>query len=297
MVQKFISDKRGVTSCDKSIVITDSETGEIICQTCGKVLQEKTEDSGKEWRVFDSESRIRVGARTSLASYDMGLSTVIGSTNMDGKGKHLSSSMKYTVRRLKMQDSRSHINTNIRKYNTAFRELYRLRDKLALSDNIMEKAAYIYRKAKTKELIRGRNISAMMAASLYVACRKSETPRTLKDLSDAINIKKRDIASCYRLLIKEMNLDIPNDDPIKCVSRIASVLKLSEKTKRHAVEILRRAKECEITSGKNPIGLAATAIYLSCMITNELHTQNEIARIANISTVTIRNRIKSLKNL
>ncbi len=296
MVQKFISDKRGFPSCKKNIAITDYETGEVICQNCGEVLQEKIEDYGKEWRLFDID-RIRVGTRTSLAAYDMGLSTVIGAVSIDGKGKPLSNSMKYAVKRLKIQDSRSQVPTNIKKHSAAFHELYRLRDKLALSDTIMEKAAYIYRKAKTKDLIRGRNISAMMAASLYAACRKSETPRTLKDLSSAINIKKGDIASCYRLLIKEMDLNIPNTDSITCISRIASSLDLSEKTKRYAVEILKKAKEFEVTAGKNPMGLAASAIYLSCIRQNELHAQSEIATIANTSTVTIRNIMESLKKL
>ena len=62
----------------------------------------------------------------------------------------------------------------------------------------------MYRKALEKGLVRGRSISALVAAALYAACRDTETPRTLKDVANASNIKKKDVARCYRLLIREL---------------------------------------------------------------------------------------------
>ena len=104
----------------------------------------------------------------------------------------------------------------------------------------MKKAAYVYRKALEKGLVRGRSISALVAAALYAACRDTQTPRTLKDIANASNIKKKDVARCYRLLIRELDLKMPVVDPVKCVARIASKAGLSEKTKRKALEILKR---------------------------------------------------------
>jgi transcription initiation factor TFIIB len=64
-----------------------------------------------------------------------------------------------------------------------------LKDKLGLSDSIVEKAAYLYRKVEDSGLVKGRTISGMLAACVYVACRQSDTPRTLKDVAAKSNIK------------------------------------------------------------------------------------------------------------
>ena len=161
----------------------------------------------------------------------------------------------------------------------------------------MEKAAYIYRKALEKKLVRGRSISGMMGSALYAACREVETPRTLKDIAGVMNIKKGDLARCYRLLVKELDLKMPVVDSVQNVARIASKVGLSEKTKRYAIKILRKAEENKTSAGKNPMGLAATALYLSCVKNGENKTQLDLAGAANITEVTIRNRCKGLKEL
>ena len=90
-------------------LITDVETGEIFCGGCGFVLSERIESSGPERRSFpdDRINRERTGVGTSLAIHDQGLSTVISPTNRDATGQPLSSSMKQTLTRLRIWDSRS----------------------------------------------------------------------------------------------------------------------------------------------------------------------------------------------
>jgi transcription initiation factor TFIIB len=228
--------------------------------------------------------------------HDMGLSTTISPLDKDASGKPLSPYVRSTIERLRTWDSRSQVHEPLdRNFRQAFSELDRLKDKLAVGANVIEKAAYIYRKALEKGLVRGRSISALVAAALYAACRDTETPRTLKDIANASNIKKKDIARCYRLLIRELDLQMPVVDPIKCVSRIASKAGLSEKTKRVAIDILKRAEEAKISAGKDPMGLAAAALYVACVMHGENKTQKDVAEAAGVTEVTIRNRYKGLK--
>ena len=204
--------------------------------------------------------------------------------------------MKSTIERLRTWDNRSQVHEPVdRNFRQAFSELDRLKTKLALSDAVIEKTAYIYRKALDKGLVRGRSIPGLIAASLYAACRNTETPRTLTDVANGINIKRKDIARCYRLLLRELDLKMPVVNPIKCISRISSIAELSEKTKRKAVEILDQATKIELSAGKDPMGLAAAALYLSCVINGENKTQKDIAVAAGVTEVTIRNRYKGLK--
>ncbi len=286
--------------CGKGPMVVDNAGGELVCSSCGFVVKDKIEETGPEWRAFSKEEkddRSRGGIPTSIAMHDMGLATVIGSVNKDASGKSLSGSMKATVERLRTWDSRSQVHEPMdRNLRQAFSELDRLSDKLSVSDAVIEKAAYIYRKALERGLVRGRSISAIIAASLYAACRDRETPRTLKDLAVVSNVKKKDIARCYRLLLKEMDIKMPVVDPTKCVSRIASRAQLSERTKRRALEILKKAEEARISAGKDPMGLAAAALYVSCTLEGEDKTQRDVAEAAGVTEVTIRNRYKGLRS-
>jgi len=265
----FLSIKERCPRCWKSSTITDFETGEIFCGDCGFVLSERVEDSGPERRSFldDKTNKGRTGSGASLAKHDQGLSTIISPINKDASGKPLSALMKKTLKRLRTWDSRSQVHTPVdRNLIQAFNELSRLKDKLAISDTVIERAAYIYRKVIENKLVRGRSISAMIASALYAACRDTETPRTLNDVAEASNIKRKEIARCYRLLYRELDLKMPVVDPIHCVARISSRLEITEKTKRYAVKVLKTSQEHEESAGKDPMGLAAAALYLSCVL-------------------------------
>ena len=186
MVNLIPDIKQRCLRCGKTELITDTETGEIFCGGCGFVVSERIENPGPERRSFpdDRINRERTGSGTSLAIHDKGLSTIISPTNKDATGKPLSNSMKETLKRLRMMDNRSQVDEPIdRNFRRAFSELHRLKDKLSLSDSVLEQAAYIYRKALDKKLVRGRSISGMIGSALYAACREVETPRTLKEVS------------------------------------------------------------------------------------------------------------------
>jgi len=287
-------------SCGDKKMVTDQNTGELFCGKCGLVLTDKISDTGAEWRSFanDETNRTRVGAGTSLTMHDMGLSTIIGTQNKDSTGKPLTSAMKSSIERLRTWDSRTQAHSSAeRNLRQALNEMDKLKDKLALTDAVIEKAAYIYRKAMEKKLVRGRSIHGLVAACLYASCRNTETPRTLDDIAKGINIRRKDVARCYRLIFRELELKMPVVDPVKGVSRIASIAKLTEKSKRKAVKILEMAKKLGIAAGKDPMGIAAAALYIACISTGEVKSQKEISIASGVTEVTIRNRCAGLRKM
>ncbi len=287
-------------SCGNKKMVTDQNTGELFCGKCGIVVTDKISDVGAEWRSFanDETNRTRVGAGTTLTMHDMGLSTIIGTQNKDSTGKPLTSAMRSSIERLRTWDSRSQAHSSAeRNLRQALTEMDKLKDKLALTDAVIEKAAYIYRKAMEKKLVRGRSIQGLVAACLYASCRNTETPRTLDDISKGINIRRKDVARCYRLIYRELELKMPVVDPVKGVSRIASIAKLTEKSKRKAIIILEKAKKIGLVAGKDPMGIAAAALYLACISTGETKSQKEISIASGVTEVTIRNRCAGLRKM
>lgn len=286
-------------ACAETCVVTDSNTGEILCGKCGLVVTDNIADTGAEWRSFGNDFvKARTGARSSLIMHDMGLSTVIGATNKDSTGKPLSANVKTTIQRLRTWDSRTQARTSAeRNLRQALSEMYKMKDKIALTDAVVEKAAHIYRKAMEKKLVKGRSIQGVVAACIFASCRNAETPRTLDDVADGLNIRRKDVARCYRLIFRELNMKMPVVDPVKAIPRIASAARLSEKIKRRAATILNSAKDAGIVAGKDPMGIAAAALYLACRDTDEAKSQKDISKASGVTEVTIRNRCAGLKRM
>ncbi len=285
--------------CGGENLIEDYDQGEIICRDCGLVISENVMNRGPEWRAFTKEERDergRVGIPTSFSIHDKGLSTVIERVNRDAYGRKLPLDRRLEMLRLRKWQIRTRVNSSIdRNLAQAMAELDRLTDKIHVPSPIKEKAAIIYRKALDNGLVRGRSIAAIAAASLYAACRASETPRTLKEIAAASRIRKKDVARCYRLLLRDLEMRMPVEDPTKCISKISSRVDVSMQTQRRALDILRMAKKIGIVAGKDPMGLAAAALYVACVLEGEKKTQKEIAEVANVTEVTVRNRYKNLK--
>ena len=281
------------------LLITDSNTGEIMCSLCGQVLSDKISEISSDTTIHSNEdylSKSRTGAKSTLAFDDMGLSTLIQKVDKDSTGKSLSVDNKRTFYRLRMWDRNSKAKSRNRNMQKAFMILEGLKAKLALSDVTVEQTAYIYRKVLAKKICRGRSIPIILSAVLYAACRFTNTPRTIQDISTAVNLKKSSVHKIYRLLVRELDLSVESYNPVSFISRIIAYIGASEKTKRDAIDILTRADAMMITAGKNPMAIAATVVYLSAIKNNENVTQTKIAKASNISSVTIRNLCRVIKS-
>ncbi len=286
--------------CASKNFIHDYDSGETVCGTCGLVLFGRMLNSNPEWRAFTQEekaSRSRVGSPTAYSVHDKGLSTTISLIDRDSYGRKLPMATRLLMWRLRKWQIRSRVRSSTdRNLSQAMSELDRLTGKVYVSKSIKEKAAVIYRKALDRGLVRGRSINAIAAAALYAACRGNGTPRTLREISQASLVNRKDVSRCYRLLLQELDVRMPIADPLTFVSKIAEKNGISGKVQGAAIGMLLEAKQKRVTSGKDPMGLAAAALYIACLQHDERTIQKDIAEAAGVTEVTIRNRYKALKN-
>jgi transcription initiation factor TFIIB len=285
---------------DKSI-ITDLESGELICSDCGMVISDNIQENNRSeiraFNIMELNDRSRTGAPTTLARHDMGLATVIGNGDKDASGTKINVAMRSTMNRLRTWDFRTqHQASNDKNLQQAFTELDKLKDKLGLSDAAVQKTAYIYRKLQKRGYVRGRSILSVLAAAIYIACREIGISRTIKDIAAISNIRRKELARIYRLLVFELDIKIPMVDPMKCIGKVANKANLNEKIVRQAMNIMKDLNNREISAGKNPMVLAATVLYLSCFESGQNITQDDISHAAGITGVTLRNRLNDLNN-
>jgi transcription initiation factor TFIIB len=281
-------------------ILTDQESGEVICTNCGSVMNDKVIEAKAEWNAFDSEdrnSKSRTGAPTSLAKHDRGLSTVIGKINRDAAGQQIDIAMKNRINRWRKWDFRSQNSHAERNLHTAFIHLDMMKSALGLPDSVIEKIAYLYRKIQERGLVRGRTIKGVVAVASYIACREMEIPRTLKEISDISNVREKAISKIYRKVMVELDLKMPQVDLMRIIVKIANKCGISEKSKRYAMKMMAEIIKKEISVGKHPMGLAGAVLYMSCKNYDEGITQGQIAEVAGVTEVTIRHNLDSIMKM
>ena len=285
-------------NCKKGIAVTDFHTGEVACSSCGAVLSEKIIDSGTEiagLSADDYQNNSRVGRKISLKMVDMGLSTIIESKDKDATGKSLSNENRRMFYRLRMWDRNSRSASSAKSFQKAFTLLDGMGAKLGLPESTIEEAAYLFRKIAAKKILAGRSTNSMLCAVVYISCRITNTPRTLQDVAEVGNVKKKNMQRVYRFLTKELNIQPETYRPREFVTRVANAVALSEKTERLAFKVLDIATKNNVSTSKNPMAMAAASIYLASFINKEKVSQLKIASASGISAVTIRDRSKEIK--
>jgi transcription initiation factor TFIIB len=285
------------SKCSQDKIVYDPSKAEFVCLETGEVIEDRVIDDRAEWRAFtpeERERRARTGGPITPTVHDMGFTTAIDYSDRDASG-HALVSKKYQLYKLRKWQARTRILTSVeRNLAQAMNELDRLADLLNLPSYIREEAAKIYREAVEKGLVRGRSIESVIAAAVYLACRLRKLPRTLDEIEEYSRVNRKEIARCYRLLLRELSIKVTTTDPGDFVPRIAHALGLSGAVVRTAVEILNKARDAGLLGGKDPVGIAAAAVYLACEKLGEERSQKEIANVAGVTEVTVRNRVREL---
>jgi len=284
--------------CGSRRLSQDYDRGELICDECGLVIDETYIDQGPDWRSFDMKEesdKSRAGPPMSEMMHDKGLSTNISVSDRDSYGKSIPSKNRAQIYRLRKWQRRIRVSSaKERSLVSALKEINRIASTMGLPRNIMESAARIYREAVERNLIRGRSISSVVISSLYAASRMMDLPRTLDEFADATEFKRTEIGRTYRFLSRELGLQLKPTKPQLYLQRYCNELNLSGNIRKMAENILEDAEEKDLISGKGPSGLAAAAIYIASVKGGERRTQREIAEIADVTEVTVRNRYKDL---
>lgn len=267
-------------------LILDKESNEVICTICGRVVIDMN-PTMLEHGSYINESNSDNSNTSSSRMYDKGLPTVMGSIYKDFGGKLLTADVKTNFVRLRLLDKHIKLQSTSSTAKS-FLLLDGVKTKLAIPEHTVEKAAYLFRKFITGQSKHARSYASMMLASLYAACKLTGTPRTMQEISTAADVKKRTILRDYRLLVESLDLSFEPYKPSEFVARICAGLGLTERTYRQAIMILSKVKQ-DVFYGRNPIALAAAAVYISCRHNTERINQLKIASLAGISNVSLRN--------
>ena len=285
--------------CKSTDILFDLGMGEQVCAGCGVILAERLE-SLEEGIVntFDKVQNFsNLGMPSSMTQFDS-LSTIIPYSTIDGNGSTLNAEQRDSMQRIIRWNKISTSNrSHHRNLKNAFSVLLRIRDKLSLSQPVIEKAAYYYRKTLVLNVLKGRSINGFIVACVYIACREAGMVRSMEEISKSIDTDDIFAGKCYRFLSRRLKIKIPQVDSRLLLSRIANNAGISEKSVRKAAHMMSIIKENSVTYGKDPNAVAAAVLYGACLAQGEIVRHVQLARAANLSVMTIRNRLRDVRKV
>jgi transcription initiation factor TFIIB len=210
--------------------------------------------------------------------------------------------MQAKFNRLRSYDKRLQIDKSSRNLSIAFRQLNTLKDRLSLSNAVIEKTAYIYRRVQQDGLVKGRKISTVLSASLYMACREFDIPRTLREIIKANNGKYSETARAYRQIVLHLDQKIPQLNLYKITEKVGRNANIEEKNIRIALKLIKKLETTGFSAGRDPMGMAGAIVYMALPYSNKRNTikkvtQTQIAHAAGVSEVTIRAATRQISKM
>lgn len=292
----------------QSALIDDVHNGEKICSGCGLVAMEQMSDYGPESRATNLEDKMKLARATGQTTYsqhDLGIRTEIAIGTKDFSGKTINSEVANQMYNLRKWQTRIRVaSPRERRLANILSKVGETCQALSLSRNVLESASMIYRNFEGQFDAKGKSITCMSAATIYMACKQCDVIRSLDEICKATGSSKDEkmnvklTAKYYRMLVMELG---SNTAPVvtldKYISKIANLAKLEVRVERLAAEIAEKTQDHNLADGKAPNGLAAAYLYIASTLLGQSILQRDVSSIAGITEVTIRNRCKEILTL
>jgi len=277
--------------CDGRVTTNAVET---VCEDCGLVIDEQRIDHGPEWRAYDDECE-RTGAPLTVARHDRDLSTEIG-RGTDAKGNGISGQKRRRLARMRREQTRGRWRSKAeRNLAHGLGEVRRLASALELSDTLRDQACQLFRSAQNEDLLRGRSIEAMAAASVYGACRCNGRSELLDDIVAVATVGESRVTNAYKTLNQELGLPAKPVRPTMYIPRLASDLDCPEQIRRRARALADAAEDAGVTTGVHPAGFSAACLYTAGQEAGRWVTQCAVAESGNVIPTTVRAHYEILK--
>jgi transcription initiation factor TFIIB len=270
-------------------IISDDYRGETLCEACGLIHSEKACDTANFGKIMysiqDINRRSHYGDPQSIFTPGIDLSTFI-----ESKGLH-----DFNLKRIAKVDFWFK-SENYRAMPLAIRDFKRISYNLKLPLSIVGQGLYLYKKAHKLKLMQGRDSISFVCSCLYYACRRHELPITLNDILNECNVKAKKIKNAYRLLYRTFNLKVRPLTPQHFVSRYINELGLGLQIEKEISKVISQLPY-NFINGQNPKRICAGAIYLVCKKHKLKTYQKEIAKVCDVSEVSVRYTWKEISRL
>jgi transcription initiation factor TFIIB len=288
-----------------SALVHDMQNGEIICSGCGMVVAEQLADSGPEAKGPEAEDRTRLAratGHTSYAQHDLGIATEISASNKDFSGKSITSGTASQMQSLRRWQQRVRVSSSKeRRFATVLSRIGEICQGLGLSKNVRETSAMLYRNLDSRMDVKGRSITSISIAVIYIACKQCHVVRSIGEITagacpaSEVRSKTKLASRYYRSIVMEVDsIRMPVITLDKYISKLANLTRTDVRVERLALDLAEKTGGGTGTDGKAPKGIAAAYLYIASTLLNHGIMQRDISSVSEVTEVTIRNRCKDI---
>lgn len=287
----------------RSPLIDDMQNGETICSGCGIVASSHAIDYGPESNTTDHEEKIRLARATGINTYarhDLGVTTTIDPSSKDFSGRSIDRRIANQMTNLRTWQKRIRVSSPLEKRRVSVLSVMGMATaSLGLPKTVLETASVLYRNIDSQINIKGRSTEAIVAAILYMACKKCGIVRSIDEIArstgPASKAKVKLAARYYRTMMMETNqAGTPGITLDKYISKYANMAQVDAKVERLALNMAAKTRNAALTAGKSPHGVASAYLYMASVILGYGMPQREISSVSNVTEVTIRNRCREI---
>ena len=175
-------------------------------------------------------------------------------------------------------------------------EVNRVAVKLNLDSDVRRRAADLSTEVRASSFGHGIPHAVLAASALYIACREGRVPVTLREFADTSGSDARDVGRCYLALLENMHISRPSMNGRGYVSHLSLKRPVSDQARKMSQDIINRMSTQGL-GGRNPMTLAAAALYLACCSLGENVTQSEVAEAAGVGEESVRECCKAIRAL
>uniref|UniRef100_A0A8C3L2K9 Transcription factor IIIB 90 kDa subunit n=1 Tax=Chrysolophus pictus TaxID=9089 RepID=A0A8C3L2K9_CHRPC len=173
------------------------------------------------------------------------------------------------------------------------RQIHHLGNQLQLNQHCLDTAFNFFKMAVSKHLTRGRKMTHVIAACLYLVCRTEGTPRILSQLCN-MKVNVYVLGKTFLLLARELCINAPAIDPCLYIPRFAHMLEFGDKNHEvsmTALRLLQRMKRDWMHTGRRPSGLCGAALLVAARMHDFRRTVKEVIRVVKVCESTLRKRL------
>ncbi|BES88044.1 transcription factor IIIB 90 kDa [Nesidiocoris tenuis] len=257
-------------SCGSSTLEVDPSRGDTVCTTCGTVLEDSVIVSEVQ---YEDNSH---GISTAIGQFVSSESS--GGCRGFGNGFHAGGTRE--SREITLQNAKKAISN--------------LCQNLRLNQHCLDTAFNFYKMALNRNLTRGRKLTHVIAACVYITCRTEGTPHLLIDFSDVLQICAFELGRTYVKISQALCINIPAADPCLYVLRFANKLEFGDKTHEvtmTALRLVQRMKKDSIHYGRRPSGVCGAALLMAARLHQFSRSVGDIVKVVQVHETTLRKRL------
>lgn len=289
----------------RSILVDDFQNGERICSGCGIVVMDQMADYGPEsvsGSIEEKTKLARATGHTTLSQHDLGIATEISISTKDFSGKEINSHIASQMHSLRKWQQRVRVSSpRERRLANVLTRMSDTCQALSLPRNVLETASMIYRSLDEHMYVKGKSVTGMSVATVYMACKQCGVVRSIEEICAAIctprsvKPKSKLAARYYRIMVMEMGPVVaPAVSMEKYISKFANINHTDVRVERLALEMAEKTRNSHMTDGKAPNGIAAAYLYVASTLMGHRVLQRDISEVAGVTEVTVRSRCKEI---